>query len=136
MDACFYWKNNFLKIIDFHHDKDAFAQKNPYNCSFALAIRSGVFHGTAQCEYDRKAFADFIRDLNKLYNFTLSTAVLQDICYGSRVEFTMEKTGHLSISGKIYGDAMEHSLEFTFQADQTSLKQFLEELDALLRETE
>jgi hypothetical protein len=55
------------------------------------------------------------------YDFKLNQVELNDICYGSNIQFCLDKTGNITISGTIYGNSMEHSLTFIFATDQTSI---------------
>jgi len=122
------YEDNFLIIRNFdYHNEDAY-----YNTSFDIEVSSGNFKGLASCEYHFKDFKDFVTDLQKMYNFELQTVTLHEICYGSRIQFQADKTGHIEISGEIYGDAMEHRLKFIFNADQYVLKQFLSELQNMM----
>lgn len=131
MTARLAFGENALEIRNFHHFPEEAARGNPYNCTFRLAVSSGGFGGIAPCEYDRENFLRLIADLQKMYDFALNHTVLEDQLYGSRVEFSMDAAGHLEVSGKIFGEYMEHSLEFTFPADQTVLKCFVQALSAL-----
>lgn len=116
--------DNFLIITNFtHHQNDVY-----YNTSFDLEVRSGSFCGVAPCEYDIKDFRKFVQDLLEMYHFQKQIVTLNDICYGSHVKFEADKTGHIEVSGEIFGEAMEHSLKFTFVTDQFVLKQFISEL--------
>lgn len=135
MTARLAFELNYLEISDFRHYPEEAARGNPYNCTFDLTVRSCGFGGTAPCQYDMKDFRQFAADLRKLYDFTCTTVTLGDMCYGSRVEFTMDSMGHIEVSGKIFGQAMEHSLEFTFPADQTVLGTFAEELETLISDS-
>lgn len=120
--------NNHLIIENFqYHQEDIY-----YNTSFDLQIRSGSFCGIAFCEYDIKEFRMFVQDLLKMYDFQKETAVLNDICYGSNVQFKADKSGHIEVSGIIFGEAQEHSLKFSFMTDQTALKQFVLELQNMI----
>lgn len=51
-----------------------------------------------------------------------------DICYGSTIKIAIDKSGHVTISGNIYGQSMEHSLTFTFITDQTAIENFSKSL--------
>lgn len=122
------YENNYLIIDNFdYHNKDAY-----YNTTFDLQVSSGNFKGLASCEYNIKDFRNFVADLQKMYDFELQTVTLHEICYGSRIQFQADKTGHIEITGEIYGDAMEHSLKFIFSVDQCVLKQFLSELQNMI----
>ena len=116
--------DDFLIINNFiHHQKYSY-----YNTSFDLEIRSGSFSGIAPCEYDIKEFRKFVEELSEMYEFKKQIVMFNDICYGSSVKFEADKTGHIDVSGEIFGKALEHSLKFSFVADQTVLKQFISEL--------
>lgn len=132
MKAGLVFENNQLEISNFRCYEEELARGNPYNSVFEVTVCSGGFCGRASCEYDLAEFKKLVQGIHKLYDFELSAVELSDICYGSKVRFAMDKTGHVEVSGKIFGKAMEHSLEFCFSADQTVLKQFASELDRLL----
>ena len=118
------YEDNYLIIKNFiYHQNDIY-----YNTSFDLEIRSGSFSGVAHCEYDIKEFRRFVRELLEMYNFNKQIVMLNDICYGSNVKFEADKTGHINVSGEIFGKAMEHSLKFSFMVDQSVLNQFISEL--------
>ena len=133
MNARLAYDNSFLEVTNFSHWKSEVLRGNPYNIEFDLRIQSGVFYGEASCEYDINDFTIFIDNLRRLYNFEIDTVYLDDMCYGSKVMFVMDCAGHIDISGKIFGRAMIHSMEFAFYADQTVLKSFIEELEMLMR---
>ena len=128
MRAEIVFKNNYLRITDFiYHKEDEY-----YNCSFDLQVKSGCFSGVAPCEYNMKDFVVFVDDITDVYNFKKQTAVLNDIGYGSSVTLEADKTGHIEISGEIYGYSMDHSLKFSFSADQTVLESFISELKQII----
>ena len=47
--------------------------------------------------------------------------MLSEICYGSNVTLSMDRTGHVKVEGLIFDNAMEQSLTFAFEADQSTL---------------
>ena len=123
--------DNFLIIKDFIcHQQDIY-----YNTSFNLEVKSGFFSGTAPCEYDIKEFRHFVSELYQMYDFKKQNVELNDICYGSKVVFNADKTGHINVSGEIFGKAMRHALKFSFNIDQSVLKQFISELQNLVEST-
>jgi len=97
---------------------------NPYNTKFKVKVISGDFAGLSEFEYNIKDFLCFVKEIKDLYEFKLSKVKLNDICYGSKILFCMDKTGHIKISGTIYGHSMEHSLTFEFTTDQTAFEAF------------
>ncbi|MBO5065663.1 MAG: hypothetical protein J6D06_06045 [Clostridia bacterium] len=122
------YEDNYLIIKNFtFHQNDIY-----YNTSFDLKIRSGSFSGVAPCEYDIEEFRRFVRELLEMYNFNKQIVMLNDICYGSNVKFEADKTGHINVSGEIFGKAMEHSLKFSFMVDQSVLNQFISELQDII----
>ena len=125
------YENNHIAIGEFcYHEADA-KGGNPYNTTFRLSVRSGGFAGEGDWECDIRKFRMFVDDLQKLYAFQAENAHLDDIGYGGHICFSMDHTGHLEISGVIYGVAMEQYLKFCFNADQTVLKTFANKLAAL-----
>lgn len=132
MTARFDYAGDFIEIKNFFYSSEDDINGNPYNTTFDLTVSSGDFSGCAPCEYDIKEFRRFIDGLEDLYNFKTNEVLFDDICYGSKVKFLMNKTGKLEISGKIFGRAVEHSLEFVFLADQTALNPFINELKEMI----
>ena len=118
------YEDNYIIINNFiYHQKDIY-----YNTSFDLEIRSGSFSGVAPCEYDIKDLRKFVEELLEMYEFKKHIVMFNDICYGSNVKFEADKTGHITVSGEIFGEAMEHSLKFSFMIDQSVLDKFISEL--------
>ena len=118
------YEDNYLMINNFiYYQQDIY-----YNTSFDLEIRSGSFSGVAPCEYDIKEFRKFVEELLEMYDFKKQIVVFNEICFGSNVKFEVDKTGHITVSGEIFGEAMEHSLTFSFMIDQSVLDNFISEL--------
>lgn len=90
-----------LVISDFQYSKEDAKSGNPYNTAINITVISGAFSSTGECECD---------------------------IYGSHVTFDMYKTGHITVSGEIFGHAMIHNMKFKFVADQSSLKPFADAL--------
>ena len=105
-----------------------FNNGNPYNTTFNVKVISGNFTGASEFEYNIKDFIRFVKEIRGLYDFKLRRVELNDICYGSNIQFCLDKTGHITISGTIYGNAMEHSLTFIFTTDQTAIEIFCKPL--------
>lgn len=133
MGATISYGNNLLEIIDFIHYPEELKRGNPYNCTFNLKVVSGVFSGIAPCEYDIKDFRELILAFEEMYQFKKTTIELKDICYGTSVVFSMDKWGHIDVSGTIYGEAMIHEMKFEFRIDQTVLVSFVNELKDLVK---
>ena len=118
------YEDNYLMINNLiYHQQDIY-----YNTSFDLEIRSGSFSGVAPCEYDIKKFRKFAEELLEMYDFKKQIVMFNEICYGSNAKFEADKTGHITVSGEIFGEAMEHSLKFSFMIDQSVLDKFISEL--------
>ena len=101
---------------------------NPYNTTFDVKIISGSFVGLAGFEYNIKEFIRFVHEIKELYDLKRKNVELHDICYGSLIQFSLDDLGHVNVSGTVYGEAMEHSLTFTFGTDQTALSAFCDTL--------
>ena len=132
MKADLLYLGNSLSITDFAHSAEDAKNENPYNTSFSIFVVSGAFSGKGDCEYDIKDFRRFISELQELYAFKRDTVELHDICYGSYVVFRLHKTGEVDIHGTLYADGKEHSLTFTFYADQSALPPFIKGLLQLI----
>lgn len=117
-----------LTISDIHASYVDFYSGNPYNTTFNVKVVSGDFTGVSKFEYNIRDFIKFVKKINGLYDFKSKKVELNDICYGSNIQFCLDKMGHITISGKIYGNSMEHSLTFVFTTDQTAIKVFCKSL--------
>jgi len=114
------YEENLVAIEDFNFHKDDVDAGNPYNTTFGIKVISGAFQGYASCEYDIKDFRIFVR------------VVLSEICYGSNVTLSMDRTGHVKVEGLIFDNAMEQSLTFAFEADQSALPLFISGLKQMI----
>ena len=120
--------DNFLEFSDFRHYAEDETRGNPYNFFFTVRVSSDGFTGHTNWECDRKEFVKFVQSTQDLYEFRISSAELNDIGYGSRIRFEADKTGHLTVTGTLYGHAADHSITFRFTADQTDLHPFITNL--------
>ena len=119
---------NFLRFSYFRHFTEDEANGNPYNFFFTVRVSSDGFRGHTRWECDRKEFVKFVQSAQDLYDFRTSSAELNDIGYGSHIRFDLDRTGHITVSGTLYGHAADHSVTFRFTADQTDLHPFLTNL--------
>ncbi len=122
---------NSLIISDFQYSQEDVESNNPYNATFTIAVVSERFRGFGECEYDIKDFREFAKQINELYEFHRFNAELREIGYGSHVSFDMDRLGHITVSGEIFGHGMIHSIKFEFVADQSSLKPFADSLNQI-----
>jgi len=63
---------------------------NPYNTTFNVKVVSGDFAGISEFEYNIKDFLCFVKKIKDMYNFKLNLVELNDICYGSNIQFRLE----------------------------------------------
>jgi hypothetical protein len=117
-----------LEISNIKISYEDYNQGNPYNMTFDVEIVSGRYSGFSEFEYNYREFIEFIKVLNGLYKLENYTATLNDICYGSQIKFSMDKSGHIEICGEIYERACTQSLVFIFSTDQTAFKKFCKSL--------
>lgn len=123
---------NLVAIEDFNFHKDDADAGTPYNTTFGIRVVSRAFQGYASCEYDIKDFRIFLDQLCELYAFQRDRVVLSEICYGSNVTLSMDRTGHIKVEGLIFDNAMEQSLTFAFEADQSALPPFISGLKNMI----
>lgn len=127
------YMDNLFAIEYFKIHPEKIENGNPYNTSFCVRVVSHGFCGYASFEMDVKDFLKFAKEIEELYMFKRSTVELCDICYGSGILFSSDSKGHLEISGDIYGEAREQGLTFRFAADQTCLKEFVEQVNGYIQ---
>ena len=118
------------EYLNFH--KDDTDVGNPYNTTIGMQVISAAFQENASCEYDIKDFRIFLDQLCELYAFQRDRVVLSEICYGSNVTLSMDRTGHVKVEGLIFDNAMKQSLTFAFEADQSALPPFISGLKNMI----
>lgn len=132
MTARLEYCGNYLEISGFSHSRADAEAGNLYNTALHIRVKSGEFCGIGFCECDIARFRRFVDELGEMYGFRRDSVVFDDICYGSKIIFTADRAGHLTVSGTVYGRAMIHSLKFEFDADQTVLPGFIKSVNELL----
>ena len=132
MEAKLEYCGDYLAIRDFYHSIDDEKNGNPYNCSFDIIVKSGVFSGIADgCECDYEELQKFIVALEDLISFKRKNVTFCEIGYGNTIQFECDRTGHIEVFGEIQGDTGSHILKFEFMTDQTVFPQFINELKSL-----
>ncbi|MCM1524874.1 MAG: hypothetical protein NC120_10500 [Ruminococcus sp.] len=132
MDPVLEYCGNYIEIKDFRHNTEDEKAGNPYNCSFNIKIVSGLFSGFADgCEQYYKEMKKFAEQLEDLINFRIKRLTFTEIGYGNRIDFVCDRTGHIKVSGEIYGDTRSHCLKFEFMTDQTAFPSFINALKKL-----
>ena len=132
MEARLEYCGNYIEIKNFYHSVDDEKNGDPYNCSFDIKVKSGVFSGIADgCECDYKELQKFIKALEDMILFKRKEITFVEIGYGNKIEFICDRSGHIKVSGDIQGDAGSHILKFEFMADQTVFPEFIKELKSL-----
>lgn len=120
MNARFEFGNNFLEI-----------SVCPHNTIFKVCVKSEGFAGHGECETDIEVFRQFVGKLEEMYRLERKDAKLQSIIgYETYIRFIMNKTGHVTVCGKVID--YKHSVEFEFEADQTALPPFIKQLREIL----
>ncbi len=127
MKAEFNDGNNSIRIDNF-----VFSPYDMFRVNFDVYVTSGSFCGFGECEYVIKEFSKFVSELQKMYDFKRKSVIFNDICYGSKITFTMDRSGHIEISGTVYADAMQHSMTFCFNTDQSVFLPFINGLKKLI----
>ena len=131
MEAILEYCGNRIEIFDFFHSAEDEKSGNPYNSSFSVRVRSGLFSGEGRYVTDYKAFERFIAALRDVTECRADKAVLEDYDYGSTVRFGGDGLGHIEVSGTVYGEAMTHAVTFSFPTDQTIYAPFLRTLERM-----
>lgn len=132
MVARFQFQENEIKIFDFFHFALDAEAGNPYNTTFQMSIVSNGFAGKGEWECDIKDFRQFVKSLEEMAQFQTVQVNLQDIGYASHICFKMAHTGHICVTGVLFGPMKTQQVTFEFSADQTVLSPFVKELRLLL----
>lgn len=141
MSAKFSMGDNLLEIFDFRCDD--WNGTIPYNTGFKVHVRSDgenaygesweEFSGTGAWECDIKDFRTFVAQMEKMYQLCTEQVVLEDIAYGGKLCFDLDRAGHIRVGGTLFGAHGDQSLNFVFLGDQTALGPFVDELKEFLK---
>ncbi len=123
---------DYFEIRNSFHSVEDERGGNPYNCSFGMRVRSGEFSGeTYGCECDYQSIKALITNLEDLINFKINEVSFHEFDRDSHVIFSGDGSGHITVSGMLYGDYNSQSLKFKFMTDQTVYTSFISELKQL-----
>ena len=126
------YMGNYLEMTDFCHNIDDEKNGNPYNCSFDIKVRAGLFSGFADgCECDYKELKRFIQALEDMLLFKINEVNFVEICFGNKLSFKCDKTGHINVSGELKDSEGCCCLKFEFMTDQTVFPDFINTLKLL-----
>lgn len=123
---------NFLAIEECIFYCEDVKTGDPHNATIWLRVKSGTFQAYASFDCTAQQFCDFVKQLQKMYEFQCFSATLSAMYYGSNVTLTLDKAGHIKVEGKIFSDGMEQSLTFAFEADQSALPPFISGLKRMI----
>lgn len=123
---------NFLAIEECIFYCEDVKTGDPRNATIWLRVKSGTFQAYASFDCAAKQFCDFVKELQKMYEFQCFSATLSAMYYGSYVSLALDKKGHIKVEGKIFDNAMERFLTFAFEADQSALPPFISGLKNMI----
>ena len=118
---------NLLSLRDICYSPED-ARISPYNTVFQAKVVAEGFSGQGEFECDWTEFLRFVSELNELYDFERNEVEIDDIEWGNRLRFSMDHSGHLTVSGHLYGGVSRQTLEFEFWTNQTALALFLQQI--------
>jgi len=131
MSARFEFGRNYLEIANFRY----FPEVDVYNTLYDLRVQSydGRFFGTGDCEDDFNSIKQFALELQEMYDLKRDHIEFHDgYGHGADILFSLYKNGHINVEGEI--GCFSHTLQFDFEARQTSLPPFIKSLKELIEE--
>ena len=125
---------NFIEIANLKHFSEDKVGGSQYNTLYELRVRSsdGKFTGVGDGEDDIENIRKLADELQQMYELKLDEVNYRDAFGFVMLEFFLSKKGHITISGLV--DKFGDTLEFRFEADQTALLPFINELNKILEE--
>ena len=123
---------NFLVIEECIFYCEDVKTGDPDNVTIWLRVKSGTFQAYTSCDCAVQQFCDFLKQLQKMYEFQCFSATLSAMYYCSNVTLTLDKAGHIKVEGKIFDDGMDQCLTFTFMIDQSALPPFISGLKNMI----
>jgi hypothetical protein len=107
-----------------------FGSSNNFRCT--LRVRSGGFACERPFYFDAPYLTQAIAGLNRMLAGEPGKAVLRSTYEEDRLEFEMNRLGHVVVSGEVVEHAeLSQSLSFAFRTDQTVLGPLARALEAV-----
>lgn len=96
---------------------------NKYNTTLILEVISiNGYRGKSNFVLDIKQLEKFIMQLLEMSETLIGNAKLTDNGYGSYLDITVNKFGHVLITGVLSDEHKEQELKFAFNVDQTFIR--------------
>lgn len=132
MSVKFSMGRNYLEIFDFWcNDRES---NDPYGTEFKVRVCSNgednygesgeEFVGTGFWTCGIEEVRTFVDQLDKMNHFREKHAEIEDVSYGGRLCFDLDRMGHVRVRGTLFGMHGIQSLKFEFSGDQTALGPF------------
>ena len=102
------------------------------NFTFELSVVSDSFCGISSFCVRRDELELFCEQLSKLYTSLSGSAYLPDNDSDSFIDFSVEQSGSVIVSGQVGGSDEDHSMKFRFQTDQSCIPKFIADFKGLL----
>ena len=102
------------------------------NFTFDLTVKSGDFSGRSYFCVRTDQLRELAEELSKMVDKLEGETKLEDNDSDASVAFKIESNGHLVVSGQVGGTHDDHYMKFEFQTDQTSIPEFISEINQLL----
>jgi hypothetical protein len=102
------------------------------NFTFDLTVLSGGFSGTSHFCVRHDQLERMCADLTNMQLTLSGTTILDDNDSDGFLEFEIEATGRLNVSGQVGGTHEDNFVKFKFQTDQTCINRFVEDFKSLL----
>ena len=102
------------------------------NFTFDLTVLSEGFSGTSHFCVRRDQLEIMCADLTNMHLTLSGSTILDDNDSDGFVEFEIEPSGQLNVSGQVGGTHEDNYVKFKFQTDQTCIDNSVENFKSLL----
>lgn len=96
--------------------------------TFNLSVKSGYFSGSSHFCISINQIKEFAQTLHNMFSCLSGSTQLFDNDSDSFLDFSIDKYGHVAVSGQVGGSQEDHYMRFQFVTDQTVLPEFIKEL--------
>lgn len=100
--------------------------------TFNIWVKSGSFSGASHFCLPKEVIKLSIEKLTKMNNELTGCCEIADNDSDAYITFSMDKFGHMIVSGQIGGSQEEHFMKFRYNTDQTIIDKLVKLLTVLL----
>lgn len=120
--------SDLLRFEDIRYWPEQSQEEDWHDTLLWVKVVSGEFSGRGMFACYWSSLLGIVSALSELYRFERKETELWDREWENWLKFSMDRSGHLTISGRLYDEVSSQTLEFELVTDQTALGLWLKQI--------